>query len=60
MNEDMLPLPSVSADHHPMHEMQLGKSLYIVRCHYRGKETLDDKMERLVLRMLEDEAPGSR
>ncbi|WP_163853726.1 hypothetical protein [Paenibacillus elgii] len=40
----------------PIHEMQMGKSLYIVQCHYIGKETLGDKIERLVLRTWEDEA----
>lgn len=57
MNEDKLLLSSVPAEvkSNPTCEMQVGKSLYIVQCHYIGSETLDDKIERLVLRTWEDE-----
>lgn len=65
MNEDKLLLPSVPAEgskretncgkhraeSNPTCEMKMGRSLYIVQCHYIGNETLDDKIERLVLRM---------
>lgn len=62
MNEEKLPLSSTPADRDrdPMHEMQLGKSLYIVQCHFIGNETLGDKIERLVLRTWEEEAFRSR
>ncbi len=60
MNEKKLPLPSTPADRDRIHEMQLGKSLYIVKCHFIGNETLGDKIERLVLRTWEDEAFRSR
>ncbi|MBD2844969.1 hypothetical protein IDH44_07190 [Paenibacillus sp. IB182496] len=58
MNEEKLPLPSAQADRDrdPIHEMQLGKSLYIVQGHFIGNETLGDKIERLVLRTWEEEA----
>ncbi|WP_027087979.1 hypothetical protein [Cohnella panacarvi] len=62
MNEEKLPLSSTPADcdRDPMHEMQLGKSLYIVKCHFIGNETLGDKIERLVLRTWEQAAFRSR
>ncbi|WP_262678994.1 hypothetical protein [Paenibacillus sp. J5C2022] len=62
MNEEKLPLSSTPADRDrdPMHEMQLGKNLYIVKCHIIGNETLGDKIERLVLRTWEEEAFRSR
>ena len=62
MNEEKLPLSSSPADHDrdPIHEMQLGKSLYRVHCRYKGKETFADKIERLVLRTWEEEAFKSR
>jgi hypothetical protein len=41
-------------------KMELGKSLYIVQCHYVGNETLGDKIERLVLRTWEGEASRNR
>jgi len=62
MNEEKLPLPSIPADRDrdPIHEMQLGKSFYIVKCHFIGNETLGDKIERLVLRTWEEEAFRNR
>ncbi|WP_201318497.1 hypothetical protein [Paenibacillus sp. EPM92] len=61
MKEEQQPLPSVPAEgieqkrdgsinpteDHPMREMQMGKSLYIVQCHYIGNETLGDKSNGL-------------
>lgn len=69
MKEEKQPLPSVPAEgseqeldggnnpieNHPVREMKMGKSLYIVHCHYIGNDTLDDKIERLVLRTWGDE-----
>lgn len=60
MNEEKLPLSSTPEDRDPMHEMQLGKSLYIVQGHFIGNETLCHKIERLVLRAWEEEAFRSR
>ena len=62
MNEENLPFSSTPADsdRDPIQEMQLGKSLYIVQCHFIGHETLGDKIERLVLRTWEEEAFRSR
>lgn len=62
MNEEKLPLPPAQADRDrdPIHEMQLGKSLYFVQCHFIGNETLVDKIERLVLRTWEEEAFRNR
>lgn len=44
----------------PIRKMELGKSLYIVQCHYIGNETIGDKIERLVLRTWEGEASRKR
>ncbi|GBG07637.1 hypothetical protein PAT3040_02193 [Paenibacillus agaridevorans] len=44
----------------PIRKMELGKSLYIVQCHYIGNETIGDKIERLVLRTWEGEASRNR
>lgn len=44
----------------PIRKMELGKSLYIVQCHYIGNETLGDKIERLVMRTWEGEASRDR
>lgn len=70
MKEEKKPLPVVPAkgieqerdggnnptESHPIREMQMGKSLYIVQCHYIGNETLGDKNEWLVLRTWEEQA----
>jgi hypothetical protein len=74
MHEDKQLRPSILADgskretdydkhgteSNPIPEMQVGKSLYLVKCHYIGSETLDDKIERLVLRTWEGELSRSR
>ncbi|MBU5443894.1 MULTISPECIES: hypothetical protein [Paenibacillus] len=36
-------------------EVQIGKTIYIVQSCYIGKDTLSDKIRRLVLRKWEDE-----
>lgn len=36
-------------------EVQLGRTRYIVQSHYRGTDTLQEKLRRLVLRGWEDE-----
>jgi len=36
-------------------EVQIGKTIYIVQSCYIGKDTLNDKIKRLVLRKWEDE-----
>ncbi|MDF2650761.1 MAG: hypothetical protein K0Q73_6566 [Paenibacillus sp.] len=46
-------------ENHTIREMQMGKSLYIVQSHHSGNETLDDKIERLVLRSLQYEGSGA-
>lgn len=50
----------VSSRNHPVEglqqrKVQLGKTTYIVQSRYIGKDTLNDKIRRLVLRKWEDE-----
>lgn len=50
----------VSSSNHPVEglqhrKVQLGKTTYIVQSCYIGKDTLSDKIRRLVLRKWEDE-----
>jgi hypothetical protein len=39
----------------PIREVQLGRTRYIVQSHYKGTDTMREKLRRLVLRGWEDE-----
>lgn len=49
-----------SAESLQRREVQIGKTIYIVQSCYIGKDTLSDKIRRLVLRKWEDEQHRSK